>query len=358
VAQPIYVQRAITQENGTGTTTTTSTSTTTTTTVVFDGIISASLLITSLGRYVNSVVSSRNITSAGLVDPNGVILYAKNESLIGTDVFAHDFQALLPNALKQPFNDMLNQSLRGNSGFQDFTYQGVSSTLAYAPVFVATSPNNETNPQEFAVLYISAPDTLGALQASQIALQRNLSEAIILGAGASAVAASIIVLRWNRRLDIAVREKTAELASANERLTSSLAKEIRSRNRAELMQDIMAHDVRNHTQVTVMTAELLREEAQTDPYRKRLFDELLDSIRGTTALVDNALKLGKVMSSDEAKLHPVNLMETIEDSVVLVKSAFLGQKSIVEERKVGLGFSSSSPTTSSPASLRTSTSTR
>ena len=112
---------------------------------------------------------------------------------------------------------MLNESLRGQPGISDFSYNGSSGTLAYQPVFVPTGPS-ETSPQEFAILFISAPDVLAAVQTSQITFLGEVAGITIGGIVAASLLASITVLRWNKRLDNRVKEKTAELVSSNERL--------------------------------------------------------------------------------------------------------------------------------------------
>ncbi|MDA4130979.1 MAG: ATP-binding protein [Thaumarchaeota archaeon] len=232
----------------------------------FDGILTASISVSSLGRYVQDQLASHFQSSMGIIDPTGVILYSANETLVGTNVFGAQFQRLLPDALKQPFDTMLNQSLKGITGFQDFTYNGVSGGLAYQPVLVKINDKNHTAPQEFAILYISAPDLLAEAQASQINLLGQVTYITVLGIGASSLAACLVVIRWNKRLDDTVKQKTADLLSSNDQLVltnDQLANANRQLEEQAMAQkdliNIAAHELRTPTQSILASAELLRD---------------------------------------------------------------------------------------------------
>lgn len=198
---------------------------------LFNGILTASISLISLGRYVQTQLSSHSQNSVGLLDPTGVILYSTNESAIGSNVFANQFQDSLPSALKGPFYSMINESLLGQPGISDFSFNGSSGTFAYQPVFVPRG-SNESNPQEFAILFISAPHVLAAIQTSQITFLGEVTGITVGGIVAVSLVASITVLRWNKRLDERVKEKTAELVSSNERLALANA-QLEDQNRAQ-----------------------------------------------------------------------------------------------------------------------------
>jgi signal transduction histidine kinase len=298
-------------------------------TKTFDGILMASISVTSLGQYVQSQLSSHFQGSVGLLDPSGLILYSSNATSIGENVFASQFQDSLPASLKQPFDTMLNQSLAGKTGFQDFSYKGANGGLAYQPVIVTINQaNGSTIYQQFAILFVSAADILAAAQSSQVSLLGLVSTITILGIATTAGMVSFVVLKRNKRLDELVNEKTADLASA-------LEKERKTRSRAELLQDILAHDIRNHNQVMKLSAELLGEEFAQDPYAKDLVSQLLRSVDGSTQLVENAQKIGKILSQEDTKLHPVDLMKVIEDSMSLVKEAALADGRTVSDKRRG-----------------------
>ena len=94
----------------------------------------------------------------------------------------------------------------GRPGISDFSYNGSSGTLAYQPVFVSRGPN-DSNPQEFAILFVSAPNVLAAIQTSQITFLGEVTGITVGGIVAASLVASITVLRWNKRLDKRVKRK-------------------------------------------------------------------------------------------------------------------------------------------------------
>src|SRR6267143_2164797 len=137
---------------------------------VFIGVVTASVSLTSIGQYVQTQLSSHFPGTVGLLDPTGVILYSANESFVGANVFGAQFRASLPSAFKQPFYSMINQSLKGSTGFQDFSLNGASGTFAYQPVSVSINGRNQTYAREAAILFVGLPHVLAADQAAQIAL--------------------------------------------------------------------------------------------------------------------------------------------------------------------------------------------
>lgn len=124
----------------------------------------------------------------------------------------------------------------------------------------------------------------------------------------------------------------SELVEERER---ALEKAERNKRQAELLQDILTHDIRNYNQVAKFSAELVKAELK-DYYDQRihsLLDSLLRSINGSTALVDRARKLGRFLSEGKAKLHSVNLIETVESSLALVRNAY-PEKKVTECRTI------------------------
>ncbi len=94
-------------------------------------------------------------------------------------------------------------------------------------------------------------------------------------------------------------------------------REEKSRRRAELMQDILTHDIRNFNQVARLNAELLGEEI-TDQESSTKISAILRAVDGSTRLIERAKKLGGILSAGPAKLHPVSLKTSFERSKSLV----------------------------------------
>ena len=95
----------------------------------------------------------------------------------------------------------------------------------------------------------------------------------------------------------------------------------RSRREAELLQDILSHDIRNFNQAARLNAELLQEDV-TDQSSKAMLSSLINSIDGSTALVERAAKIGRILAVGSNVTHsPVDLNVTIEDSLAIVRKS-------------------------------------
>ncbi len=119
---------------------------------------------------------------------------------------------------------------------------------------------------------------------------------------------------------------------ARTQLVETLSKEERSRRQAQLLQDILTHDIRNYNQVSKLSAELLREKFANDPEVQTLIDSLLQSIDGSTSLVERGRRLGRILSEDAVKIYPVNLVESLQRSLSLVRQG--SKERVISEKTV------------------------
>jgi signal transduction histidine kinase len=222
---------------------------------VFGGVVAAAIKLSTLGRFLQSEISPNFQSSIGILDFNGTILYSGNDSLIGHNVFGSTYQASLPTDLKPTFDSFLHKSLQGNAGVDDISYRGVTATLAYQPVFVNESSGRSS---QFGVLYVVAADTLGTSAVALINQQRLISTGLIIGIGTAFFGTAFMILRWNKRLSDAVKEKTTDLISTNIQLTSA-NEQLASQSKAQTdLINIAAHELRTPTQSILANAELLR----------------------------------------------------------------------------------------------------
>ena len=111
----------------------------------------------------------------------------------------------------------------------------------------------------------------------------------------------------------------------------SLWEESELRQRAELMQDILIHDIRNYNQVTRANLELLRERV-TDERSARYVDSALGSVDGSTDLIQKTRMLADVLSGAPAPLSAVSLSDSVERSLSLVKQVFPEKKLLTDVR--------------------------
>jgi signal transduction histidine kinase len=222
---------------------------------IFDGVVAAAIELNTLGQYLQNQIAPSFRSAIGILDYNGTVLYSANESMIGTSVFSNSFQSSLPASLKPTFDSFLHESLQGNAGVDDISYKGISASLAYQPIFVNGS---SSQPVQFGVLYVVATDTLGTSAVALIDQQRLLSTGFIIGIGATFFGTAFMILRWNKRLGDAVKEKTTDLVSANMQL-SSANEQLASQAKAQAdLINIAAHELRTPTQSILANAELLK----------------------------------------------------------------------------------------------------
>ena len=228
-------------------------------TATFEGVVASTVDVSSIGATIESELAPEFKSSIGLLDANGTVLYSASMNATGLNVRSAAFQALLPSGIREQFDAFLNDSLRGETGVQDLSYQGASGTIAYHPVLVETTPDNQTAPEFFGVMYVSAANVLEAGEALQVAQLRVFTELTILGIEASAVVAVFVVIRWNRRLDATVERRTADLAEK----TSELARaNLELASREETQRDfinIAAHELRTPVQPILGLTDLLRQ---------------------------------------------------------------------------------------------------
>jgi two-component system, OmpR family, sensor histidine kinase VicK len=114
------------------------------------------------------------------------------------------------------------------------------------------------------------------------------------------------------------RETVAGIAA----IFDSLWEESELRQEAELMRDILTHDIRNYNQISLSNAEVLRDRLGSEKALERFVDSILGAIEGSSALIEKTKMLARIMGDKEAQLEPVNMSESIERSLSLVTKAF------------------------------------
>ena len=110
----------------------------------------------------------------------------------------------------------------------------------------------------------------------------------------------------------------------------------KSRKQAELLQDILSHDIRNYSQAALAWAEILKDKRIDDPESQKIADGIIDAITGATELVNKAGQLGRILSYRDKALHPVDLPKTMERALEVTRKAYPG-KSIDHRLSVRLG---------------------
>ena len=109
---------------------------------------------------------------------------------------------------------------------------------------------------------------------------------------------------------------------ARRELVQSLTREEKATRQAKLLQDILAHDIVNYNQIIRLQTELLEDLPAKDGFEfSAALKTIISAIDGSTSLLERARKLGKVMSDQSVKLFPKNLLDSINNSYLLVIKA-------------------------------------
>nr|MDQ3968368.1 HAMP domain-containing histidine kinase [Thermoproteota archaeon] len=216
---------------------------------VFNGVVVSAIDLDQLGQVLQGQLSTKYVSTLGMIDRNGIILYSSaNATLIGKDFFGDEVQSVIPLEIRDLFNSFIRRSLQGAAGSGDISVQGNTSTIAHEPVSF-TGDN-------FAVVYIVAPHNIEGAVEALTAQQRDFNLIIIGSIGAVAVAIAFLILNWNRRLSGIVKSKTAELEQANLSLQEAI-EQLKDHDRMQReFINVAAHELRTPTQAIIGYSDL------------------------------------------------------------------------------------------------------
>src|SRR5918992_2619064 len=260
---------------------------------IFEGVIVAALRATDIGKFLQAELLKEFPNTAGLIDRNGVILYSQNQSYIGENYFGNEFQSIIPIEIRNDFNAIIERSLEGNVGLEDFTIeQGNTTTVAYNPVIV--------NGDHIWTLYIVSPHQLAENVYGLINKESVLSIIIIGIIIAIAGALFFIIMSWNRTLRRAVNTRTQELKNTVNQLSQANEQlKVHDKTQKEFI-NVASHEMKTPTQAIVGYSDLMqkhpdkREEmlkaiSRNATRLQRLTNDILD----VTRIESQTLKLYK-----------------------------------------------------------------
>jgi signal transduction histidine kinase/uncharacterized protein YcfL len=273
---------------------------------IFNGVLVAAISVKSLGVFLQNEMTSSIIGNVGLMDRDGVIIYARNQSLIGNNYMTKEFQSLIPHDLRESYNKIIKKGLEGKSLAEDLTYNGSAITLSYEPIVI--------NGKFLWTLYVSFPHQLASNVGSLIAQQNNFSTLIVVITGSVTFGIIYLILSWNKRLEGEVNIRTGELKNTNISLMKSneLLEEANEQLKVhDKMQkefiNIAAHELRTPIMPILGEVEIIEEDL--DPKTKTVkveeeqiqliirnakrLDRLASDILDVTKIESNSLKLEK-----------------------------------------------------------------
>jgi signal transduction histidine kinase/uncharacterized protein YcfL len=303
---------------------------------IFNGVLVAAISVKSLGIFLQNEMTSSIIGNVGLMDRDGVIIYARNQSLIGNNYMSKEFQSLIPNDLRESYNKIIEKGLEGKSLAEDLTYNGSAITLSYEPIVI--------NGKFLWTLYVSFPHQLASNVGSLIAQQNNFSTLIVVITGSVTFGIIYLILSWNKRLEGEVNIRTGELKNTNISLMKSneLLEEANEQLKVhDKMQkefiNIAAHELRTPIMPILGEVEIIEEDL--DPKTKTVkveeeqiqliirnakrLDRLASDILDVTKIESNSLKLEKSYFN----LNDI-LSNSIRDIQNQVSSEDVGTKNI------------------------------
>ena len=260
---------------------------------IFEGVIVAALRATDIGKFLQAELLKEFPNTAGLIDRNGVILYSQNQSYIGKNYFGNEFQSIIPIGIRNDFNAIIESSLEGDVGLEDFTIeQGNTSTVAYNPVVV--------NGDHIWTLYIVSPHQLAENVYGLINKESVLSIIIIGIIIAIAGALFIIIMSWNRTLRRAVSTRTQELKNTVNQLSQANEQlKVHDKMQKEFI-NVASHEMKTPTQAIIGYSDLMqkhpdkREEMLKAISRNAVrLQRLTNDILDVTRIESQTLKLDK-----------------------------------------------------------------
>lgn len=276
------------------------------TTESFRGVIVSAIDVNRVGKFLQDRLSPELVSNVGLMDKNGIFLYARNESLIGKNFSSKDFQSTIPSNIKNSYNDILKRSLGPRAGAQDVSISDKTTTISYRPIII--------DGKQLWTLYIGSPHTLTSDVGLLIEQQKNFSTMVVIIIGAIAIGIAFIILSWNKRLKTSVMNRTLELKRANDSLIESnrlleAANEqlkVHDRMQKEFI-NVAAHELRTPIMPILGDAQYIERQFDNDDPRiqiekdqvsslirnaKRL-DRLASDILDVTRIESKSLKLNK-----------------------------------------------------------------
>jgi signal transduction histidine kinase len=176
-------------------------------------VIVAAINLKTVGEMLQRDLSPEVASNVGFMDRDGVIVYAREPSLVGKNYLSTEFQSLVSEDIKNSYNEIINSSLRDrNGGVNDIELPNTDSivTMAYQPVRIGN--------EHLWTLYVSVPHSLATEVGVLIDQLSTFSTIVVITTACVAVFISFIVLSWNRRLDNAIKSRTSQLKEINNSL--------------------------------------------------------------------------------------------------------------------------------------------
>jgi signal transduction histidine kinase len=287
-----------------------------TSTGTFTGVVVASIRLQTLGNFLSSQLFPQFNSTIGLLDRNGIILYATNaQQYVGEYVFADKFQSVLSSSLQPPesknlLNGLIKKSLQGSTGSGDVLINGKMNTIAYQPVVL--------DKKNFLTLYISAQHSLATDVSALIDQQRYFTILVVTIIAAVAFIIAFLVVSWNKRLETIVNVRTEELKTAIDSLaTANEQLKIHDKMQNEFI-NIASHEMKTPTQAILGYSKLIQRHPEK---REEMIQAISRNATRLQRLTSDILDVTRIESrSLKLNRERFNLNELISDVLVDYRS--------------------------------------
>lgn len=245
----------------------------------FLGLIAALMPSTFFANYGNIY----GITSQYLVvlDRNGTHLVHGNKALIGRNFF-DDYTQNFTRHNKE-LNDLVRKVLDGQSGYVIYKIASGERITTGFPLSLHGDPL-------FFIFLVTPTASLYGQVGDILQSQKTETILLLILVTASAVIIIIFLLIWTNRLDRAVYERTMQLKSLNEVLTSTNEKlQVQGTLQKDFI-NIAAHELRTPAQAILGYAEML----QHNPEKINYTTSILNNAVRLEALIEDVLDVSRI----------------------------------------------------------------
>jgi two-component system, OmpR family, sensor histidine kinase VicK len=104
-----------------------------------------------------------------------------------------------------------------------------------------------------------------------------------------------------------------------DREAAAREQEERAKERSQLLQDILTHDMRNYNQSMLLDADSLTAVAGDREQVAEVSRSLIRTIERSSALIDRARYLGRIIDQNKVELKPVDLTASVEGAISLIQ---------------------------------------
>jgi len=313
----------------------------------FKGVVVASIGLDNLRNLLQQDLepnSQRN--KVQLLDNQGTILFAREPSLVEQNIYDNRENIIASGWMDAQHLDALVELQKSQTGPSMMDYRGSAgqNTLASEPVII--------DGRKIWTVYVAASHSLISDVRVLFDQQNVFSTLMVIVIGALALGIAFLIIGSNKRLELMVGDRTAELRTANESLEESNKKlgeanaQLRAANEQLQVHDRMqrefinvaSHEMKTPTQAILLHSDIVRKRPQSldsvDAIIRNAerLQRLTNNILDVTRIESQSLTLNKEMFNlnDIVSALVGDYSAQIVNSNVNVKIVFEPQQDVIK----------------------------